>query len=712
MDQRSCLRQCSTAWCGYSLLAGALVGLAGGAANLAVIGVGRASDAAQHPGIAHGLASLIVSAAAGALLLLLVGLLTAPLMATRPGRWLAAAIHGAAVTLLAVLLFTSVFLRAVTGAYVTLGAIEFGLNAERHVLGAALGPFRSWTLSLAAGAVMVLVGAAWLALRRGRASLGPRLSRTALVGAPTALVAAALPPVALEGLSAASPELALLASFDEGAQAPPLPGPAGGPVVHATVAEQGPLLSAADGWRSAVREVAHERPNVLLLTLESVALGHLGYAGYSRETTPNLDRIAARSLRLRRAWTTATHSNYAQMAILSSLFPRRGAGLDVYQRLDYPRVLLHDLFYQLGYTTGTISSQDETWQGMRRFQQTDTPTHYWHSADYTGQHLDTGAELVVPDGVTVDQAASWIGQQRGKPWSLYMNLQVTHFPYRLPPGAPQPFQPTAPIRGDYSYVGWTSVDREVVVNRYDNALAYVDAQVGRLGQFLAQSGQLENTLWIITSDHGELFLEHDLVTHGRSLYDAEARVPLLVHWPRRVRPADAYEPVSHLDILPSLLDLMGLPTHPAFQGRSFVGARAEGDEAPAVFMNIQGLRTADALVCWPWKLIADRTGRRILLFNLEQDPDEHDDRAGKDVRIASEMFRVLRAQVVAQLAYHKPKSRERRQRFAPRLLACPSLPGTRRAEAQPAAALPKPLPEIAPTAPADDKRLAPEGRSN
>ena len=78
-----------------------------------------------------------------------------------------------------------------------------------------------------------------------------------------------------------------------------------------------------------------------MIMLESVTPRHMSSYGYARKTTPELDRLARDGLRWRRAWTTATHSNYAQMAVISSLFPRRGYGLDQYTRLDYPRLLWH-----------------------------------------------------------------------------------------------------------------------------------------------------------------------------------------------------------------------------------------------------------------------------------------------------------------------------------------------------------------------------------
>jgi arylsulfatase A-like enzyme len=660
-------------WCGHNLVTGAVVGFVAGALNVTV--VWSKAGLSLPP-----LASVPVSIAAGALVMWLVGVVTAPLAGLRGARLLAVALHGLATALLACVLCASVMVRALTGGYVTLGAIEFAMNAERHVMGAALGPFLGVTIGLIAAVLVVLLGAAWFAHPNRRPAAHDALGRAGLFGAPAFVILGVVPPLAVEGLSAHSPELAFVESLDDGAQSLATLGPELSFQSRTPATKLGPELAAGEQWKQSAPGASSDRPNVLLLMLESVSVKHLGYAGYPRDTSPNLDRIAQSSLRLRRAWTTATHSNYAQMAVLSSLFPRRGSGLDLYQRLDYPRVLLHDMLHQLGHRTGTISSQDEHWQGMLRFQQTATPTYFWHSSDFRGPHVDTGAELVVPDAHTVDHALDWIGERGAQPWALYLNLQLTHFPYQLPPGAPAPFRPIGPIRGDFSYVDWSAKDREVIVNRYDNAIRYVDAQVGRLVAELERRGQLDDTIIVITSDHGELFGEHDLVTHGRSLYDAEARVPLLVRWPKRVRAADVYEPVSHLDILPSVLDLMGVSPHPAFQGKSFVSPRAELDAPAGIYMNIQGLRSADALICWPWKLIADRTARRLVLHNLEQDPDERDDRAGRDVGVASEMFRSLRAQMLAQVAYHKPKNKQRSQRFAPRLLPCPALPGARQAD--------------------------------
>ena len=212
----------------------------------------------------------------------------------------------------------------------------------------------------------------------------------------------------------------------------------------------------------------------------------------------------------------------------------------------------------------------------------------------------------------------------------------------------------------------------MVLNRYDNALAYVDAQVGRIERWLRETGQLGRTLWVITADHGESFHEHGVVTHGKTLREPEARVPLLLHWPDRVEPGDVHEPVSSLDVMPTIAELIGIPPHPSFQGTSF----APGGPAAAragVFMNMQGFNFAEGLVCWPYKLTVDRMSGQVELYDLDRDPGELDDRSERDPSVTARLAEVLAAQMEAQEAYHHPAGAARAERFAPRLLACPAL---------------------------------------
>jgi arylsulfatase A-like enzyme len=438
---------------------------------------------------------------------------------------------------------------------------------------------------------------------------------------------------------------------------------------------EGPPLIVGTEWEDSVAQDKSAHPNVLLIVIDSLTTRRMGYMGYSRPITPNIDRIASRSMRLLHAWAAATHSNYAQPAILSSLFPRRIPWLDQYTRLDYPRMLLHDVFFRTGHALATISSQDQHWQGIARFEETTSPVYLWHAPDYDGPRVDIISEKVVPDEVTANRAIDWMQDHKDKPFSLYVNFQIAHFPYALPDGVTPRYTP-AYFPYTANFVRYGDAEKPVLSNRYDNAIAYVDAQVGKLATYLEQSGLLDNTILVITADHGEMTGEHGVVTHGKSLFEGEARIPLLVHYPPKVTPGDIRTPVSHLDVLPTISDLAGIPSHPAFQGHSFANPQTHAAKKIGVFMNTQGYQMTEGVICYPWKLWIDRTdGNVVRLVHLDDDPDENRNLAQEKPAVSRALSRMLGAQFRAQIDYHAPKNQAMRDnRFAPRLLSCPELP--------------------------------------
>ncbi len=565
-------------------------------------------------------------------------------------------------------------LRGLCGSPLTMGGVDFFLGSAHHIVRALFERYAAYT----GGAMIValaFIGMLALGLR-GAATHAPAPRRAELMGLAFVVGAflvslVARPASAVERVAQASPAVAFFSSL-AAASAPDEEGPPEVEALTRAALDSPPQLAGAV-WRKAAPAAPGPRPNVILLMLESVGTNHLGYFGYERDTTPNLDRFAIESRRFSRVWSTATHSNYAQMGVLSSLFPRRSAALDMYQRLDYPRYLLHDVARDLGYVTGTISSQDETWQGMLRFQQSGAHDYYFHALDHEGAHLDTGTELVVPDEITVGHALSWVDEAgKNGPFSLYVNLQSTHWPYPIPDDAPRHYGPLG-MKKPASYASWSRDDHDAIVNRYDNALAYVDAQVGELVDGLQERGILDDTILVITSDHGELFHEHALVTHGRSLYEGEARVPLLVRYPRAVAPGEDDRMASTLDVLPTIIDALELPPYPGHQGESLLTREdptlAKGDRA--IFINMQGWKHAEGVICWPWKLVVEGTTNR--LYDLERDPGEVADRTDEAPQISSDLGTLLRAQMTAQMRYHAPESRGLLERFAPRMLRCPAI---------------------------------------
>jgi arylsulfatase A-like enzyme len=559
-----------------------------------------------------------------------------------------------------------------SGSAINLGTLEFVHASFSQLAGPVLLEYAPLALLLTA----LIVGFSWLvfviarrpldgSLRPWAVALRGAFSSFALVGLLFALTSPGL--ARASGLNKTA-DLALLASVafraEERIEVEEKARRLGVEV------PRGARLSDGDLWQSAARHLEGPRPNVVLVMMESVGVDHLGMSGYERDITPSLDRISEKSRRFKNARTTATHSNYAQMAVLSSLFPRRYSGFDSYKRLDYPRFLWHDFLAAFGYSTATHSSQDEAWQGMLRFQTTHTKTEYHHSRTYEGQTVNMGAEKVVPDEVTVTRAIQWM-EQADAPFGLYVNLQSTHFPYRVPPGAPEPFQPTRPTKGKFHYLNYPASDVPVVINRYDNALAYVDQQIGRLYAYLEKSGRLENTVLIVTSDHGESFGENGLVTHGRSLFEEEARVPLLVHFPQAVAPGDDFRLASTLDILPTLASLMAVLPHPSFQGTSLLGPP---DKARPVFLNIQGMKSAEGVICGRFKFVSNRTAEAEALYNLEVDPRETKNLVASHPQVSDKLRTLLHAQMQTQVRYYAPReSTTRTTRYAPRFATCPDL---------------------------------------
>ncbi len=630
------------------------------------------ADPTVEPSLWQRLVGVAVTAFAYAFVGFVVGLVTFLWANTRAGRVLGVGLFTSIFTLVFAANVISTVTRILSGTHMTVGAVEFLMSSPQHFIHAAHTEY-AWSVR---GVVAMIVAFAIATAARTVSTLrAPGAPRLRSMSAVVAVLGVTL--VFGVGSAQAALDQRVFASTAELAFAHSVRTMSGlGDVVtaagrdRAPLPEVGPPRSDDDCWNRMVEDSDGPRPNVLLLTLESVSYKHLGYEGYRRGVTPNLDALARGSVRFRRAWATATHSNYAQMAILSSLFPRRGNQLDMYHELPYPRLLPHDLFHKLGYRTATISSQDENWQGMRRFQDTGTPTYFWHSGDYDGIHIDTGSEHVVPDEATVSHVIKWIDKQAGKSWALYVNLQATHFPYKLPHGTKRPMRPDEPNPATFHYLRYPEAEREVVVNRYDNALAYVDRQVGRLRNHLKSLGQLERTLWVITSDHGEMFHQHGMVTHGKSLYDAESRVSILFHWPNVLAPRDLMHPVSHLDIMPTVAELLEVPPHPSYQGRNML--TSERDRT-AIFMNIQGIRHADGIVCDPWKFIYDHTGSKAFLFHLKDDPNEQRNVVNEFPKVAGALAAVLQAQVDAQLAYHKGENSQFAKVFQPRLGMCPLL---------------------------------------
>lgn len=409
-------------------------------------------------------------------------------------------------------------------------------------------------------------------------------------------------------------------------------------------------------------------PNVVLVIIESLRHDSLRATGSKVSTMPFLDALAERSLLFSNTYAQGSATHYTVPAILSSLYPLKLPGDDKLVRTDYPRTLFWDLLKRLGYRTGYFSSQNENWGNLRRYLMTPGLDRFFHSRDYAGatmlNPLDQGVwDLYqrgllkagyLDDAVTVATFSEWLGKNPADaPYLAVLNLQAAHFPYEMAMHMETPFRPNE-IDFEASYLWYPPSRTQVMRNRYRNSLRYVDERLSDIHEQLAQRGELENTIFVVVGDHGEAFHEHAMVTHGRSLHQETVRIPLLIHAPGLLGGEEQGQvndlPVQQIDIIPTLLGLMGLPSHPNQQGIDVL-ARHRIAREMKLFLCVQQIGEEYALVWNDYKyILSPAEGGR--LYSLRDDPGEFHDLADEETTRAALYEVTLKGWISAQLGYY------------------------------------------------------------
>ena len=348
-------------------------------------------------------------------------------------------------------------------------------------------------------------------------------------------------------------------------------------------------------------------PNVLLVSIDTLRADEVGVYGSPHGNTPALDRLAADGVTFEHATSTAPWTLPSMASILTGLYPRHhGAGAIANRRDPLGRAplaadvpTLAATLRDAGYRTHAIVTNPYLLarSGLSRgFQSYDNLTFIseamvsgrGNAAQWLLDHV--APQLVAGDrGEDVsDAAVRWLaGADRARPFFLWLHYVDPHGPYGASAGTRH-----KSFRGEVTFgagavaldLGSTSPDpvrlrsgeirlgdddKRRVRALYDDEIAEVDRQVGRVLDALAEQGLADNTLVVCVSDHGEEFWDHGGVEHGHTLYDELLHVPWLMRWPsrlpagRRVRTV-----VSTIDVAPTVQELIGLPTSAALDGVS------------------------------------------------------------------------------------------------------------------------------------------------
>lgn len=416
-----------------------------------------------------------------------------------------------------------------------------------------------------------------------------------------------------------------------------------------------------DEYFQSMENPLDEKPHVFFIMLESVSWDRYGFTGYHRkDLTPNLDMLAAESLVFTKSYAAAPHSNYAQTSTHASQYPLRRKQLDQFENVNYPKILLMDILSHAGYQTAFFSAQNEEWQGMKKFIFSGTKLqHFFHSIDELGE--DIGIETKLTDETVRTRAVEHLNSlDMSQPIFMYLNFQATHFPYDVPEGFAQPYEPHVADGFEYSFFKYDEEHLETVINKFDNSLHYVDAQIGAFIETLKQQGLYENSLIIMTSDHGEAFYQRDYPTHGTSLFEDQMRTTTLFKLPGSGKTGTRSDPISLIDINPTVLEILGMENHPNFQGRQVLNA----ERAEPIFLVSHGIIKSHGILDYPWKYItSERDGEWLL--NLKEDPTEWTDFSEQNPEMLAKLKHELRLFQMRQLYYYNVLPQEERDRLYP-----------------------------------------------
>jgi arylsulfatase A-like enzyme len=368
--------------------------------------------------------------------------------------------------------------------------------------------------------------------------------------------------------------------------------------------------------------------NVVLITVDALRADHLGAYGYGRPTSPALDAIAAEGVVFENAWAHAPSTRYSIPAILTGRYPSQvlwdpaaRTPESWWPGLKLENRTIAEIMHDAGLATGAVLNYHYFAPARRMNQGFD----YY---DNENARLHMGSDPASTSGSSAreqtDKAIAWIDQVQGRRFFLWVHYYDTHYRWEKHAGTME--------------FGGAPVDL------YDHEIRYTDEQIARLVAHLQARGAWGKTIVVVTGDHGEGFGEHGIEFHGYHLYAAQTRVPLIVRVPG-VAPRRVQLPVAHVDLLPTLANLVGAPAAADMLGRSVLGelsgaAGFDPDADRTVFQEVsfEGPTERRAAATKKWHLlynmVPDNTWE---LYDLEKDPGETRDVYGsgaEDVKVA------------------------------------------------------------------------------
>ena len=397
-----------------------------------------------------------------------------------------------------------------------------------------------------------------------------------------------------------------------------------------------------------------KKPNVLLISIDTLRGDHLGCYGYNRPTSPTLDEVASKGLLFEDTMATSPWTLPSHGSLLTGLYPRRHGLKSFYHSLPKMISTMADVFRANGFSTAAIVNSHYLSQryGLDR-----------GFDEFTYEKEILG--LTAPSKVG-EMALGWLSKRHRNPFFLFLHFFDIHSDYRALPKYLKQF--VRPYRGvaDGSTAqllafraGQFSLDDDAVnhmIDLYDASIRQMDDGIGKLLTFLESKNLFDESLIIITSDHGEEFLDHGGVLHSETMYEELIHVPLIICGPGIPKSRRIRNVVSHVDLMPTILSFLGMTRPLLLDGVDVSGFWKTNDfVVPERYLFSEGSKgniipdehspkhDIKRAVRHPrYKMHYDRLSEQTHLYDLEKDRREKNDISSKHPRLVDAMFSQLK----------------------------------------------------------------------
>jgi arylsulfatase A-like enzyme len=369
-----------------------------------------------------------------------------------------------------------------------------------------------------------------------------------------------------------------------------------------------------------------EGRNVLLYVVDTLRADHLGMYGYERPVSPNMDRFAENATIFDNAIAQSSWTRSSMASMFTGMWPVRHDTNGRKDKLAADALTLAEVLNQAGVETTAIA---RNWNIF--------PTFGF------AQGFDRFRALKRGNSIQVNESVQYWFENRDatKPFFLYLHTVDPHGPYRPPERFRKKFTPEGvePLDldkhpGHKRTKAMTEEEKQRVaqhlINLYDGEIASNDSTFGLLLEMFEARDLMKDTLIVVASDHGEEFLEHGTWEHGKNLFAENLDVPLIIRFPEGGHGLRIQQVVQHIDIMPTILDWLGLPVPDSVEGSSLLPLidspeSTAGSARPAFsYLELDGLPTQSVII-GEWKYIERVRGGKVIwsgLFNRRTDPGD------------------------------------------------------------------------------------------